>query len=128
MVAGAGGNESHCFLLRKLKVVNAHLSSCFLLCIQLRTPARGAVPTIFRMGLPTSVYLVWKIPHRHVQKMCLLGASVKLTITLICHRGKLLELRVTLKSTAASGQWLPTFCVLLLALKEAQRRVLVWSF
>lgn len=46
--------------------------------------------------------------------MCLLGASVKLTITLICDSGKLLELRVALRSTAASGQWLPTFCVLLL--------------
>lgn len=91
MVAGAGGYESHYFLLRKLKVVNAHLSTRFLLCIQLRSPACGAVPTIFRMGLPTSVYLIWKIPHRLVQKMCLVGASVKLTITLICHRGKLLE-------------------------------------
>lgn len=104
-------NQSHCFLSEKAESSKYWLPTS-ILCIQLRTPAA------------TSVVLIWKIPHRHVQRICLQGDPVKLSVTLTYHRDKLLELKLTLKSR----QWLSTFCVLLAALEEEwRRRVLVWS-
>lgn len=100
---GEEASQSHCFLSHQ-----AESSKCSLIVSQFSSlcavwnPSPWGQPYL-GWDFSTSRYLIPKIAHRFVQRMCLQGDPVKFTTNLNYHRGRLLELALTLKSTAGSG-------------------------
>lgn len=98
-------NQSHCFLSQQAESSNSLIVSQLSSLCAVWNPNPWSQPYL-GWDFSTSHCLIPKIAHRYVQRMRLQGDPVKLTTNVNCHRGKLLELALTLKSTTGSEQWL----------------------